>query len=331
MTQLPDRHPAHEIEATSKNFFRSIFGAPYFIAREEPLPDYGVDLTIEALTNKGRHPTNIRALVQLKATTKAPDSTGGFRINVRIQNVNYLANSHCSFYCLYSNQTDKLYFRSTVSILDEIRRRDKIPKYKKSVSIRFTEPIDAARLRAIHAEMTEFAETIRELERFVRAENQEGLDERLVFTKSGNVVDERKDNEIATMFAVRVDEFGNTIHLEHEVWELHAGDVPRGYEVFHKNGLTLDNRSHNLAIRPIDPNRFFVELFPAGEERINARNILNVIIYGKAAKIEASNESPTPMFFWEVIRLLQKQDMSMKPKQIEAYKEDCATLLGLQF
>ena len=331
MTHLPYRHPAHEIEAISKTRFRTIFGVPYFIVREEPFPDYGVDLTIEALTNTGRNPTNIRALVQLKATAKSPDSTGAFRISVRIQNANYLANSHCSFYCLYSTQTDKLYFRSTVSILDELRHRDRIPRYKKSVSVRFSEPIDTARVRAIHSEMTEFSETVKELERFVRADDQKELNERLVFTKSGNVTDELQENEIEAVFAVRVDEFGNTIHMEHEIWELHAGEVPRGYEVFHKNGHTLDNRNRNLAIRPIDPNRFFVEIFSAREERINARNILNVIIYGKPAKIEASGESPSPMFFWEVIRLLQKQNMSMKPKQIEVYKKDCAKLLGLEF
>jgi Domain of unknown function (DUF4365) len=102
MIPLPDRHPSHALEAVSRDRFRSIFRDPLFIVRDESSSDYGVDLSIEALLNDGRSPTNIRACVQLKSTTKPPTSSGAFRVNIRIRNINYLANSHCSFYCLYS-------------------------------------------------------------------------------------------------------------------------------------------------------------------------------------------------------------------------------------
>jgi len=280
----------------------------------------------------GRSATNIRAFVQLKGTAKPPLSDGSHKINVKIQNINYLLNSHSSFYCLYSTRSDRLYFRSTLSIMEELRRHSKVPVYKKRISVRFNEQIDTSLVSAIHSEMVQFAETVRELEHFVKIDNDGEHQEKLVVTKTretNEVYDDEKDIA-AVVFAVRVDEFGNSIHMEHEIWEMRAGDMPRGYEVFHKNGMTLDNRDTNLAIRPIDPHKFLVEVFRTSEENTNARRILDIVIRGETA-LEEPKEPPTPMLFWDVVRLLQKQNMSMTQKQVEVYKKDCAIKLGIGF
>ena len=118
--------------------------------------------------------------------------------------------------------------------------------------------------------------------------------------------------------------------MEHQIWLHLHGSIPRGYEVFHKNGQMLDNRRVNLALRPIDPRNYAVNTFENQGENISARNILRVIIHGKAAEIDLT-EPPEPMLFWDVIRSLQKQGMSMMQSDVETYKADCAELLEIDF
>jgi hypothetical protein len=91
----------------------------------------------------------------------------------------------------------------------------------------------------------------------------------------------------------------------------------------------LDNRRGNLGLRPIDPRRFFLGIFPTLDENINARNILRVILQGDKAELEAA-ETPEPGLFWDVIRELQKQGMSMMQTDVEGYKADCRKVLGMQ-
>jgi hypothetical protein len=108
---LPHRHATHQLEALSRSRFRSLFSEPLFLVRDEAGPDYGVDLSIEALEDGGRHPTNIRSFVQLKATEKDLTSRGEIRINIKIANINYMVNSHSSFYCVYLASSDKFLYR----------------------------------------------------------------------------------------------------------------------------------------------------------------------------------------------------------------------------
>jgi hypothetical protein len=128
----------------------------------------------------------------------------------------------------------------------------------------------------------------------------------------------------------RVDEFGNQIRMEHEIW-LHMGrEVPRGYEVFHKNGHTFDNRRPNLSLRPIDARKFSLGIFPTQEENTMARNILQIILNSDNAKLEEA--TPTePILFWHVVRALQNQGVSMRQPDIEIYKADCKRILHLEF
>jgi hypothetical protein len=88
--RLPQRHPNHQLEALSRQRFRAQFCEPLFLVRDEVGPDYGADLSIEALVANGRSPTNIRSLVQLKATDKPPNGNGEYRTNIKIYNIHYM-------------------------------------------------------------------------------------------------------------------------------------------------------------------------------------------------------------------------------------------------
>jgi hypothetical protein len=118
---LPERHATHRLEGLSRQRFRALFSDPWFLVRDEDAPDYGADLSIEALIAEGRNATNIRSFVQLKATAKPPNSKGEYKINVKIANIHYMVNSHSSFYCLYATGADRLYYRSSMSVFEELQ------------------------------------------------------------------------------------------------------------------------------------------------------------------------------------------------------------------
>lgn len=319
--QLPQRHSAHQLETLSRERFRSLFKDPLFLVRDEAGPDYGADLSIEALLNGGRNPTNIRSFVQLKATNKAPAASGEHRLNIKISNIHYMLNSHSSFYCLYAARLDRFYYRSTVSVFEELRRYGKIPAFKKFLAVLFREALDTAKVEELHANLVTFAEAVKAVEQFWASDDHGEI----TFGKYPTPPEQSEGG-----FAYRLDDYGNQIHMEHEIWLRMHGSIPRGYEVFHKNGQTLDNRRENLALRPIDPRIFAVNAFDGPAENISARNILRVIINGREAEIDTT-KPPEPVLFWDVIRSLQKQGMSMTQADVEAYKAECRELLEMRF
>jgi hypothetical protein len=319
--QLPERHSAHRLETLSRDRFRTLFRDPLFVVRDEAGPDYGADLSIEALLDGGRNPTNIRSLVQLKGTAKAPATSGEHRLNIKISNIHYMRNSHSSFYCLYAARADRFYYRSTVSVFEELRRYEKIPAYKRFLTVAFTEPLDAAKVAELHAHMVTFADAVKAVEQFWASDDHGEI----TFGKYPTPPEPSEGG-----YAYRLDEYGNQIRMEHEIWLMMHGAIPRGYEVFHKNGQMLDNRRDNLALRPIDPRSFAVNTFDTQADNISARNILRVIVNGKDAEIDPT-EPPEPMLFWDVIRSLQKQGMSMMQSDVARYKAECEELLGIRF
>jgi hypothetical protein len=323
---LPQRHATHQLEALSISRFRGLFREPLFLVRDEPGPDYGVDLSIEALEDDGRLATNIRSFVQLKATEKYLTARGEMRLNIKISNVNYMVNSHSSFYCVYLASSDNFLFRSSIDVLDDLHRRyPKIPNYKKLIGVSFSEVLDQQRISQIHSQMIAFATTVKAVEKFYA---DDSCDE-LVIGKHEPPPD---IGNVANRHAYRVDEFGNRITMEHEVWERHRGKIPSGFEVFHKNGQTLDNRRDNLGLRPIDPRRFTVGIFPSIADNIAARNIFRVILHGdQATQEDGAAAIVEPILFWEVIRELQRQGMSMKQEDVEAYKRECIKVLQIEF
>jgi len=83
-------------------------------------------------------------------------------------------------------------------------------------------------------------------------------------------------------------------------------------------------------LRPIDPRRFAVSIFQTNDENLAARNIFRVVLNSDQAKLERGAKVE-PILFWEVIRELQRQGMSMKQEDIEAYKRDCMKALQIDF
>lgn len=319
--QLPQRHPAHKLESLSKERFRSLFREPLFLVRDEPAPDYGVDLSIEALVDNGKSPTNIRCFVQLKATDQRPAPSGGYKINIKASNVRYLTNSHSSFYALYAASAGRFYYRSALDVFEALQDYGAMPSYKKYLSLAFVEELTKERVAQIHTEMIAFAQSVKEAERLF-ASNEFG---EVIF---GQYEDRSDSSKITGVHAYRVDEFGNQIRMEHEVWVLHNGPIPVGFEVFHKNGVTLDNRDSNIGLRPIEPRRFRLGIFPTMEENIGARNILEAMVRGEKAVFEKS-DPPEPVLFWRVIRELQDQGLSMMQEDVEAYKVRCIEYLRM--
>ena len=319
--QLPQRHSAHQLETLSRDRFRGLFRDPFFLVRDETGPDYGADLSIEALLDGGRQPTNIRSFVQLKATNKPSAGSGEYRLNIKISNIHYMLNSHSSFYCMYAARLDRFYYRSTVSVFEELRRYGKVPAHKKFLAVSFTEVLGAAKVEDLHANMVAFADAVKAVEQFWASDDHGEI----TFGKYPTPPEQSEAG-----YVYRLDDYGNQIRMEHEIWLKMHGAIPRGYQVFHKNGQTLDNRRANLALRPIDLRLFAVNTFDTQANNIGARNILRVIVNGKAAEIDRA-EPPEPVLFWDVIRSLQKQGLSMRQADVETYKAECKELLEIRF
>ena len=315
---LPIRSPEHALEDESKRKFRMAFKEPWFLVRDESGSDYGSDMTIEALTNKGKSPTNIRCSVQLKST--AGDAKKGiFSKSIPLSNVNYMVQSSCSFYCLYSHQTDELFYRSAIEVLQDARSLDRtVPR--KTISVKFSRRIDQDLIQQIHAQMIEFSEFVSNAEQLI-ANNE--VEEIVLEARSSRL----SQSNIDPVFAYRLDDFGNMIRMEHQIWLMMHGELARGFEVFHK-GHPLDNRRNNLAIRQIDPRIYNVEFFPTAAENSAARDVFRVIINEKPEKLERT-QIPEMTTFWDVVRNLQKQGMSMRQEDVETYKNDCHSLLDM--
>ena len=59
---------------------------------------------------------------------------------------------------------------------------------------------------------------------------------------------------------------------------------------------------------------------------MSPRNILQVISNGDQARVEKSDIFE-PIMFWDVIREVQRQGMSMKQEDVEANKRECIRVL----
>jgi len=75
----------------------------------------GVDIVIEALTDNGKHPTNIRSHAQVKSSTKKPNADGSYSYYVTFSKSKLLLNNPNSFYAFYSVKEDKLLYCSAES------------------------------------------------------------------------------------------------------------------------------------------------------------------------------------------------------------------------
>lgn len=315
---LPTRSTEHVLESESRLKFRAVFKEPWFLVRDESTPDYGCDMTIEALSDNGTSPTNIRCAVQLKSTAGMAKN-GILSRNIKISNVNYMAQSSCSFYCLYSQHKGELFYRAAIDILQEARgRKNNIPR--KTISVKFSQRINQEVVQQIHTEMIEFSAFVSSAQELIANDD---VDEITLEAHTSRT----KQTNFDLVFVYRLDDFGNMIRIEHEIW-LSYNELARGFEVFHRDGQTFDNRRGNLAIRQIDPRKYNVEIFPTIGENSAARDVFRVILNGKPNKLEME-QVPETSQFWDIVRSLQKQGISMRQVDIDIYKKDCVRLLDM--
>ena len=82
-TNLPQRHPTHQLEAESRLFFRNCL--PQAWSCDQPQNDYGIDLRVGLV--RDNHVTGRSFVVQLKASASSPHSeTVPVRLNVATYN-----------------------------------------------------------------------------------------------------------------------------------------------------------------------------------------------------------------------------------------------------
>lgn len=163
LDDLPERSDEHVGEDDSRRRFGDFFKDPYFLVRDESRNDYGVDLTIEALSGAGA-PTNHRAHAQLKASRKDENKDGSFSYQVARTNLNYLLNHPGSFYVFYARDDDKLFYKTAEEELRERELAGSGWQSQQTLSIRFSQVLDestVARLRDEVVTLNRYLRTFR--------------------------------------------------------------------------------------------------------------------------------------------------------------------------
>jgi hypothetical protein len=307
-----------------------LFTDPYFIIREETDNDYGVDICIEALVNEGESPTNIRAHVQLKSSNKDQNSNGSYSYSVSTSNLHYLLNNPGSIYVFYSVENDLFYYNKADRVFDYYNSEGDVWRDQKSITVHFVDVLDIPEIIKIHKAMIGSALMFKDIRlqmnslgiqpgaKFVYGE--------LYFESSDELFEEYQEaNNVG--FVYSTDENGKVIFMHNLIWESHHGSIPKGYQVFHVNGNTLDNRSNNLDIIKT------VEAFPLEEfqleiEEKQAYNILAVITQGNEAEFKDVPPPPKSMFE-RVVNDLRKQGWSASEDEMNQLKKSLNAILDM--
>lgn len=318
---LPERIEDHIKNDIGRLAFKSLFRDPLFIVREENDNDYGVDICIEALVNDGKSPTNIRTHVQLKSSAKRANKNGGYSYSVAISNLNYLVNHPCSFYAFYSINDDKFYYNYADKVY--MLHRSNGSMKNKSITINFSEELNIDITKLIHQSLIDTAILFKD----IRIKLHEGgfkpgaqlVYGELVFEASSELLKEYMlKNNLSYVYSI--DENGKIVFLHNFIWESHHGQIPRGYQVYHINGNTMDNRSDNLDIMKTI-NNFDIEGFQKDMEESQAHNILSVILEGRYADIKDVPAPPCTMFY-KIVEELERSGWSANSKAMTRIKRD---------
>jgi len=327
---LPERIENHVKNDKGRLAFKNLFRDPLFIVREETDNDYGVDICIEALINDGNSPTNIRTHVQLKSSGKRVNKNGGYSYSVAISNLNYLVNHPCSFYAFYSLNEDKFYYNYADKVY--LLHKSNGSKKNKSITINFSEELNNDATKLIHQNLIDTAILFKD----IRIKLHEGgfkpgaqlVYGELVFESSSERFEEfLSKNKLA--YAYSIDENGKVVFMHNLIWESHHGQIPRGYQVYHVNGNTMDNRSDNLDImRTID--NFDIEGFQKEIDESQAHNILSVILEGRNAELRDVPTPPCTMFY-RIVKELMESGWSASSKEMTRIKRDMERRLGMEF
>ena len=298
-SSLPQRPQEHVYSDLGVRKFCELFTDPWFIAREESKSDYGVDIVIEALTDNGQHPTNIRSHVQVKSSTKKPNEDGSYSYSVPFSNLNYLLNNPNSFYAFYAVREDKLLYCTTESAY-------KTYNGSKNVTIHFTEVLDQHVVKNIRSRIMATSMSIRDL---------------LLSPNRRMIINPDR-------FIYSTDQDGKVIFMHNLVWENAFGKIPDGHEVYHINGNVFDNTRANLSLRKTD-NPFPIEEFQIDVSNAQLTNVLSVLLDGdNACLIDDVPPAPKKVLVNLVSNLLS-QGWSIKEDQLSALQQKMKLLLKM--
>jgi len=296
---FPQRTQVHAYNDLGVRKFSELFTDPWFITREESKSDYGVDIVIEALTDNGKHPTNIRSHAQVKSSTKKPNADGSYSYSVPFSNLNYLLNNPNSFYAFYSVKEDKLLYCSAESAY-------KSYVDTKNVTIHFLEILNQHVVKNIHSQIMATSMSIRDL---LLSPNR-----RMIINPD--------------QFIYSTDKEGKVIFLHNLIWENAFGKVPDGHEVYHINGNVLDNREANLSLRKTD-NPFPTEEFQIDVSNAQVTNVLSVLLEGNNAQLIDDVPPPPKKAFENIISRLISQGWSIKEDHLLALQSKMKILLEM--
>ncbi|MHB8840864.1 MAG: DUF4365 domain-containing protein [Candidatus Aquicultor sp.] len=296
---LPQRPKEHVHSDLGVRKFYELFTDPWFIAREESRSDYGVDIVIEALTDGGKHPTNIRSHAQVKSSTKKPNADGSYSYSVPFSNLNYLLNNPNSLYVFYSVRDDKLLYCTAESAYNTYNGT-------KNITIRFAEVLDQRAVKNIHSQIMATSLSIRDL---LLSPNR-----RMIINPD--------------QFVYSTDEEGKVIFLHNLIWENAFGKIPDGYEIYHINGNAFDNRRANLALRKT-VNPFPIEEFQIDVSNAQITNVLSVLLEGDKAILIDDVPPPPKKAFVNIVNSLLSQGWSISEEQLSALQLKMKMLLEM--
>lgn len=298
-SSLPQRPQEHVHSDLGVRKFCELFIDPWFIAREESKSDYGVDIVIEALTDNGKHPTNIRSHVQVKSSTKKPNEDGSYSYSVPFSNLNYLLNNPNSLYAFYSVKEDMLLYCTAESAY-------KTYTDTKNVTIHFKEVLDQHVVKNIHSQIMATSMSIRDL---------------LLSPNRRMIINPDR-------FVYSTDEEGKVVFMHNLIWENTFGKIPDGHEVYHINGNVFDNTKANLSLRKT-VNPFPIEEFQIDVSNAQVTNVLSVLLEGDKAYLIDDVPPPPKKAFVNIVNSLISQGWSIKENQLLALQHKMKKLLEM--
>jgi hypothetical protein len=298
-SSLPQRPQEHVYADLGVRKFCELFTDPWFITREESKSDYGTDIVIEALTDNGKHPTNIRSHAQVKSSTKKPNADGSYSYSVHFSNLNYLLNNPNSLYAFYSVKEDKLLYCTAESAY-------KTYADTKNVTIHFTEVLNQQVVKNIHGQIMATSMSIRDL---------------LLSPNRRMIINPDR-------FVYSTDRDGKVIFMHNLIWENVFGKIPNGHEVYHINGNVLDNTRANLSLRKTD-SPFPIEEFQIDVSNAQITNVLSVLLEGDKAYLIDDVPPPPKKAFVNIVNSLISQGWSIKEDQLLALLHKMKTLLEM--
>lgn len=299
LDDLPERAAEHVISDIGRHKIKDLFCDPFFIVRDEVDNDYGIDLSVEALIDNGKSPTNIRAHIQLKGSGKLPNEAGAFKYSVSRSNLNYLLNCPGSLYVFYSNRTQKFYYRSADDVYLQYESSGRTWADQETITVDFDDILSPEAISQFHASLVENTRWFKKLRLGIQ---KGGLSPSAKFLYGELLADPFLSN---SNYVYRIDDKGKIIFLHDEIWQAAHGPIPNGYQVVHINGNYLDNRRENLDIIKTIQDLFLGE-YDTELEAAQAYNVGAVICEGPAAEL---NNVPPPSrsIFAQVITCLKDQ------------------------